>query len=59
MMEMYGIGMASYAESVTTLMFELVVGNETARKAYFDYVHHCAQLEQLGSDNWEMYQERV
>ena len=58
-MEMYGIGMASYAESVTTLMFELVVGNETARKAYFDYVHHCAQLEQLGSDNWEMYQERV
>ena len=58
-MEVYGGGRASYAESVTTVMLELVIGNETARKAYFDYVDQCAQLEQLGSDNWEMYQERV
>ena len=58
-MEMYGIGMTSYAENVTTLMFELVVANEVARKAYFDYLSHSAELEHLGGDNWDLYQERV
>lgn len=57
--ENIGIGLYLYSESVTEVMFELVMKDENARRAYFDHIHFCAELEQMEADNWNLYQEQL
>lgn len=55
--ENFAIAQPIYGNNVTEMIFEFILGNDEARKAYFNVIEYTAELEKMSGDNWEMFQE--